>query len=281
MTNHINSKSAGSKSEIKSQVSGQTYVIEHTILPDNPEDIPNIIGWSGPSRVGSTALLYLLSGHPAIDRAYFQPQATLMRLGAPDFELSAKDKVICMKEVFWSLEHTKTPHDPIDLLMRAGVPANKIIWIFMLRDPVQIQASWEYFDPGIDPTLLAFWQSHTIKLYEKYKALGINAIPFCYEMLEGRESQVLSILLDKIGLEPAFMGCEFDLEAIKSKLVPGQAADDEYFKHLLKPTVERKRFSYGRNRHPLDSKMASRVVDLCMSDYAKFFKAASEELGIR
>src|SRR5437870_3253483 len=72
------------------------YVIEHTKIPDRKEDIPNIVGWAGPARSGTTALLLLAASQTGVDRAYFQPQRTLIRKGAPDFIVSSDDKFICM-----------------------------------------------------------------------------------------------------------------------------------------------------------------------------------------
>ena len=57
------------------------FVRQNIVLPEKQADIPRIVGWSGPARSGTTALLYLLAGYYQVDRIYFQPQTTLSRLG--------------------------------------------------------------------------------------------------------------------------------------------------------------------------------------------------------
>lgn len=50
-------------------------------LPENPEQIPNILCYISPARSGSTAIGLLLAGHPEVSRSYFQPFKNGLRHG--------------------------------------------------------------------------------------------------------------------------------------------------------------------------------------------------------
>ena len=132
------------------------FVAQNFELPRNVKEIPNILGWVGPARSGTTALLFLLAGHSEVGHVYFQPQKTLMRLGGPPIKLYPSDKIACMKETLLSWEVVDELYDPIDVLLKAGIPTEKITWIFMLRDPLQTYGSWCMLAPGVPPDPAAY-----------------------------------------------------------------------------------------------------------------------------
>jgi hypothetical protein len=257
------------------------FVRQHIKLPNNPEDTPNIIGWSGPSRSGTSALLFLLASHPQVDRAYFQPQKTLLRNGQPEVVLYAADKLVCMKETFFSWEIIDR-YDPVDVLLRAGVPAGKITWFFLLRDPLQTFGSWRTMEPGIepDPFVLSYWQEHTVNLWHKYKHSKINAVPLVYDLFHEQEERVVNRLLSISGMDPVSSSLEFDNTAISRKLVPGQAADERVFERFVKPTVSRGRFIYKANSNSIGTEVAEKVIELCRERYEAFLQQAKDEIGI-
>jgi hypothetical protein len=255
------------------------FVQRHIKLPENLTDVPKIVGWSGPARSGTTALLFLLAGHSQIARVYFQPQKTLMRFGGPSLELYGEDKLVCMKEVLYS-HNTLQPHDPIQILLDAGVPPEKITWIVMLRDPLQTFASWKRNGAQWSPDIFAFWQRHTIDLWHKYKDSNVRIVPFVYELLDKQEEPVLKKLLLKIGLDATSLNLDFNQEMIKAKLVPGQAMDEVYFNRSLKRTIGLGRYEYTTNSYPVEFEESRKITELCQERYDEFFELAKYELGV-
>jgi hypothetical protein len=251
-------------------------VVKATRLPTNGT-IPRIIGWSGPARAGTTAMLLLLAGHPQVDRVYFQPQKLLLRKGAPAFELYASDKLVCMKEVFGF--RAGENYDPIDMLLRAGVPPENITWISFLRDPLLSFASWRHINPT-DPEVFNDTQAYAIDHFYKYRQKGIKMVPFVYDLLENNEEAVVKALLRVIGLESTNFSLRFDADQIEKKLVKGQAAEKEYFDYNVKDTYQRKRYTYCGNNYQIPSEMAAAIEAKCRRPYNKFLSLAKAELQL-
>jgi hypothetical protein len=271
--NYINYDVAGGKIRYS-----EDYVAKHTQLPQNPADIPHILGWSGLARSGTSALLFLLAGHAQIDRAYFQPQKTLLRKGNPNFELHAEDGLICMKEVFGSL-YPEENYDPIRMLLDAGVPEDKITWIVLLRDPVQTFRSWHRRMPQVAPENLYDSQAHALNLFRRYQDTKVTLVPFVYELFDGQEVAALTALLDKVGLDASQVSLDFDLEAIERKLVKGQVADPGYFASNVQNILDLKRFVYSRNDYVPPKKLEAEVKRLCEADYREFCRSVQREFG--
>lgn len=257
------------------------FVRQHILLPEDPANIPNIIGWSGPARSGTTALLFLLAGCSRVDRVYFQPQQTLQRFGYPSIELHETDKLVCMKETFFSWKEHEA-HNPIETLLRAGVPPEKITWIAMLRDPLQTFRSWEQCGDVIPPDAFAFCQSHTVELWRKYKDSGVNIVPFAYELMRGQEERVIRKLLPKIGIDVNTLPSDlsFNRAMIDKKLVPGQAASEEYFNLNLRRTINRGKYIYTTNSYSVEVDEAREVIGLCQEEYDMFLEEAKRTLEL-
>lgn len=257
------------------------FVVHNIELPEDPKDTPNILGWSGPARSGTTALLYLLAGHPKVDHAYFQPQKTLMRLGGPPVVLRSSDKLVCMKETFFSWGEVDEPEDPIGALLRAGVPPEKITWIFMLRDPGQTFASWgmlsSYRRP--DPLIYSLWQRHTISLWRKYKDTKVKVIPFVYELLRNQEETTVSHLLAKVGLDYAPLRLDFNQDLIDQKVVPGQATSEDYVP-VFRESHNHEKYVYSTNMYSTDARAVKAVVALCQKEYDDFTKVSERALDL-
>lgn len=258
------------------------FVAENFELPQDVSKIPNILGWAGPARSGTTALLFLLAGHNEVGHVYFQPQKTLMRLGRPSIKLSPSDKFVCMKEVFLSWVPTADFHDPIDILLKAGIPPEKITWIFMLRDPGQTYRSWGMLAPDVkpDPAAYALWQSHTINLWRKYKDSKVKVIPFVYELLQDQEERAIKRLLAIVGMNDPSLSLEFNQTLIDQKFVPGQAANREYFENSVKKSLSRGKYSYSTNSYPVDPVALEKVKELCQEEYETFAREAKKVLSL-
>lgn len=253
-------------------------VVKSTHLPHSGKP-PRVIGWSGPARAGTTAMLFLLAGHPQVDRVYFQPQKTILRRGKPDFELYEGDELICTKEVF-GVRLNET-YDPIDMLLRAGIPAENITWITFLRDPIRSLASWGYPDiADADAEVFSETQAYTIEHFYKYRQKGMKVIPFAYDLLKDNEERVVKALLDAIGLDSADLSLQFDVEQIEKKLVKGQAADKEFFDYNIKNTYLRKKYTYSNNNYQVAPEMAKIIEEKCRQPYNDFMALAREELHL-
>lgn len=258
-------------------------VLLNTVLPKNKEDIPRIIGLSAPARSGTTAFLYLLASQPNVDRAYFQPQMAILRTGGPIFNISPSDKVICLKEVFGGnpLMKVKT-HDPIQLLLDSGVPADKITWVTMLREPMQEFGSLLQLESSLTPEIAAETQEWTLELFERHKKSGVKMIPYVYELAQNNEEGVVSALFAKLGLPFEPSSLNFDLDAINRKLVPAQLADPAYFEKSIVNSLDKSRYSFKNRGYGSDlpDEVVERVKELCDDNYLKFRELAKLELSI-
>jgi hypothetical protein len=269
--------------------------VQHIVIPENPNHIPMILGWAGPGRCGSTALLLLLAGHPEVNRAYYQPEKSIIRNGGPDFVLHEGDRLVVTKEVFGPRADQEY-YDAAGILLKAGVPPEKMVWIMMLRDPVLSFASWYNFT-GIDssPERFAKAQQHTIDLYHRYKAMGLKVFPFVYELLALGEENVLKILLQRTGLNLYYLSLEYDLKALgitkegdydntntDSKMVWGEALKSDHWQAVIKPTVSAGRYQYTTSDSKvkrLPSEWRDEVDRLCRNNYQFFLSLTKKWLG--
>lgn len=253
------------------------YAIDHIKLPDNPKDIPNIICWIGPARSGTTGLLFLLAGHPGVDRAYFQPIKTILRRGGPDFTLQPEHKTICMKEVFRGC-CPENNHDPISALIKAGIPRNKITLISFMREPVSCYASWAKSFKGSTTDAFIATYLYNFKLFRHYKNQNIKIIPFVYDLLATNKHAIVDSLLGKVGLAP-LNNLAFKDKEIVAKMDYGQAKDKKYFNDLLKKTLARGEFMYTSNNHLLSQAEIDKIKNACQSVYSSFLKEVKNEFA--
>jgi hypothetical protein len=270
----------GYEIEVAQTAFSSSYATAHIKLPDNRSLMPDIIGWAGPARCGTTSLLFLLAGNEGIGRAYFQPLKTLLRLGGPDFVLRASDNLVCMKEVFRGCCRANN-HDPIGMLINAGVPPHKIKWIAMLRDPVQNYQSWLQHIAGCTPESYLETQIYTIEFYKHYAKKGVNIVPFAYELLKDNEQKSLNALFGKLGIDLKFETLDFHAQAIEEKISYGQAEDINYFNMSILPILYRGRFVYTPHSDDrLSSKMKQVLRDACLPKYDAFYEHSRKELGL-
>lgn len=264
--------------EVKNTPFSVEHAIRHVRLAADKADIPQILGWSGPARSGTTGLLFLLAGHASVDKVYFQPLKTLLRKGAPEFDLTNSGSLICMKEVFRGC-CPENGHDPIAMLLKAGVPAHKITWISILREPLQNYASWTKSFQDVTPEAYIAAQKYSVDLFHHYRAMGVRIVPFTYELLVKGEAQAINTLLRHIDMPPfPDDNLSFNGGAIGDKMQYGQAADTQYFDTLLKRTIERERFVYTRNDVALSSEVADIITQACSGRYSEFHELAKREL---
>lgn len=256
------------------------YVVEHTQIPEDPLLIPRILGYVGPTRCGSTGLLFLMAGHPEVDLGYFQPHKNGIRWGA-DVIIRAEDELVFMKDTIGPLEEEEL-FDPIEMLLQAAVPAEKITWIFALRNPLSSFASLLHFTDRMRIDFFARMQAHTIGLYERYRNSGVEAVPFVYDLLGEGELRVMTRLLGRVGLS-SFDSLKFDSQAISQKTVWGEAENPIYFQEAVQPTLAQGEFKYVSrtvNHGELRPEVEQRLREVCMPGFEEFRKLARAELDL-
>lgn len=268
-------------------------------LPENPEQIPNILCFISPARSGSTAIGLLLAGHQEVSRSYFQPFKNGLRHGRETI-IYPNDQIIMMKETLGPM-HKEELFDPIKFLLEAGIPPEKISTIIIgLRNPVDTMASLDHFVPGgMDVEYFARMQQYIIDLFHNYRqSMGERVIPFSYSLLqEAEEIKVINALLRKTPLKVAFETLEFNKKALglredwsldpnakDSKMIWGEALNETYFKEAVWPTTKQGSFRYVGNTTKssvsLPSWKAEMVMKLCQHSFNQFHKLAKSELGL-
>ena len=258
---------------------------------ENPNQIPTITILAGPGRSGTTGMLLLAlsqrksNGEPLFDRGFYQPIKSLIRRHTTEFVIPEATSIF-VKETFGPT-YRQENFDPIDILKKAGIPQERMRMILIIRHPLHAAASWYNFtqDPKT-PERFALSQSHTINLYHQYAKLGLNPIPFVYDLLYLGEEGILSRLYNFLEL-PKIATLFFDFSAIDSgRLVKCEAENLETWQKVFVPTLDRGKFSYNnRPGKKLPDDLESQTKKLCFDDYlsfleisAKYFNMGNEEI---
>ncbi|HZP55527.1 MAG TPA: hypothetical protein VFB03_02025 [Candidatus Saccharimonadales bacterium] len=233
------------------------YVVENTVLPEDPDDIPEAIVAVSPGRSGSTALIGLMISRPEVSRGYYQPWKTLIRHGAKkygQFVVPGKSEgvtTIFAKDTLGPFNPAEE-FDPVELLLAAGYPPEKIQAIILMRQPLATYKSNLKFSGGIKPETFISNYHFAYGLQQKYSADGIPVVPFAYE-LTALGQEAINPLLTCLGLSTN--GLQFDPQALMpywqgGKFVPGESADSEENKEIVEPSFGAGTFSY-MNGDPL------------------------------
>jgi hypothetical protein len=181
---------------------------------DRPaEDFPKLYCAWGRCRVGSTAMtnLFGVTGMPS----YFQPVKAILRhlmtgrAGAPWTVPSAADQAhIFAKETAGPYTIAESLFLPLQPLLEAGYPPDKIHFVMLDRDPASSLASW-----------LANWSDRTPedKLTRNFVIAALNAlrvesyavrqgIPITHFVYEASKEATQSVrsLFDRLGLAARF-----------------------------------------------------------------------------
>lgn len=168
-----------------------------------------VVGW-GKCRTGSTALtnLFGLNGVAA----YYQPVKTIARhelLGQPGDPWPVPgDRVVFAKEMAGPYVIYETVFNPIDLLVRAGWPADRLHLLVLNREPLACLSSWQnkWSDRiGRDRVLQNFLISDAN--YERVqsgaKQLGVPVTNYVYEATRHPEVAVPA-LFSRLGISDSY-----------------------------------------------------------------------------
>lgn len=177
----------------------------------DPDAAPTIYLAVAPCRSGTTAQLRPFAQR-GID-AHYQPlKAIERRLMHRDTSAvftipSSKEKeAILIKETIGPYTQTESQFNPLDALLHAGYPAEKIKLLVEMRDPLNTLASWmENFShiTSRDALTANFITSvQTVSgIYESANTQGIETVPFVYESLrDNKPENALASLLGELGV---------------------------------------------------------------------------------
>jgi hypothetical protein len=173
------------------------------------EDFPMLYCAWGKCRVGSTALtnLFGVAGMPS----YFQPVKVILRhslmarAGAPWMIPSAADEPhIFSKEMAGPYVLAESLFLPLQPLLEAGYPADRLHFIMLDRDPASSLASWleKWSDRIPESRLIHNYVIATLNTLRVESYAGRHGIPVTRYVYEAsREAtQSVRILFDRLGL---------------------------------------------------------------------------------
>jgi hypothetical protein len=177
------------------------------------EDFPLLYCAWGKCRVGSTALtnLFGVAGMPS----YFQPVKVILRhalmggVGAPWQLPSATNQphAFC-KEMAGPYVMAECLFQPLQPLIEAGYPADKLHFIMLDRDPASSLASWleKWSDRVPENTLLKNYVIATLNTLRVESYARKHGIPITHYVYEASKEPVQSIriLFDRLGLAHRF-----------------------------------------------------------------------------
>ncbi|UZE51673.1 sulfotransferase family protein [Rhodopseudomonas sp. P2A-2r] len=176
-------------------------------------DFPTLYCAWGKCRVGSTALtnLFGVAGMPS----YFQPvkvvlrHALMGRAGAPwDLPFAADHPVVFSKEMAGPYALAECLFQPLQPLIEAGYPADKLHFIMLDRDPASSLASWieKWSDRVPDATLMQNFVISSLNTLRVETYARRQGVPVTHYVYEASKEPVPSIraLFTRLGLAHRF-----------------------------------------------------------------------------
>lgn len=159
-----------------------SYVVNH-ILVDDFSNLGNFIVLISPCRSGSSAILEAFSR--IVENSYYQPIKDLIRFGKPDLRL---DEIVrgsvFIKETFGPLRLIESTFNPIQILIEAGVPENKIRTIVLFREPLETFSSWVDFYEDVDINMFENAFMHTFNMIDYLEKGGLPYKVVLYEEMK-------------------------------------------------------------------------------------------------
>lgn len=162
---------------------------------------PNIILTVAPCRSGTTAHLRIFSqaGLPS----YHQPLKFILRaqLEGEDIQYHIpNNKSVFIKEAIGPYTDSESTFNPVEILLKAGVPSEKIHLIIMLREPLSTITGWiQAFSFKTERDILvqnAITAYHTVqKVRKEALLLGLRTTTLVYEAFRDHDP---SIVLNKL-----------------------------------------------------------------------------------
>ncbi len=173
-----------------------------------PRDCPEIVLAVAPCRSGTTAQLrvFAQNGIPS----FFQPVKALLRQelegDSIGFVIPDSSAKVFIKETVGPYTEEESTINPLEVLLAAGVPAEKITLITMMREPLSDFTSWvEQFSFGASKEALLENVIHAYQTMDRIDSMaqerGVKRHSVVYEALRDNDPEVLTArLFHRLGL---------------------------------------------------------------------------------
>ncbi|GIK83547.1 MAG: hypothetical protein BroJett025_01690 [Patescibacteria group bacterium] len=175
--------------------------LKHIEVGKNPPFLVCIIG---PNRSGTTALSELFARLSIPN--YLQPIKSIRRAieekdAIPTFALKQGIPLAIVKETFGSKKESEF-FNPIETLIAAGYPPERIHLIAMLRNPEMTLTSWNrIYQSNVNTQGLVRAIQETDNIVQAAKAQGIMVTHYVHEAIRDNDAQkVATALFKRIGI---------------------------------------------------------------------------------
>jgi hypothetical protein len=151
--------------------------------------LPRIILAVAPCRSGTTVQLRMFSavGIPS----YYQPLKAIMRREAQgiegDFEIPQEDTIF-IKETLGPYSHAESTFNPLEVLLQAGYPKDKVTLLIEMREPLSTLTSWIEADLSLRENRTALFANFitaykTIpQILQQAQESEVQFVPYLYEV---------------------------------------------------------------------------------------------------
>lgn len=165
-------------------------VFERIHISENP---PNLVLIAGPCRSGTTALSNVFAHAGYI--SYMQPIKSIRRaieesVAAPEFNIKSGQKTIVSKETFGAKTASEY-FDPVEILLKAGYPKEKIHLIAMMREPTSTLTSWTWMweEVLMNGFIKAYRQTDSV--LQNARSLGVATTSYVHEAIRDNNSELV------------------------------------------------------------------------------------------
>ena len=248
------------------------------ILGDNIRFVVTV----GPARSGTTALQVLASQNPEVLCAEFQPMKHLLRHGATAqsflyerFGVNGRPGVILFKETLGPARDIECHLDPVSVLLQAGVAAERISALYILRHPYRSFFSWMRLIEA-DPQKFVQCQSTVVSSFARYYGKIGSCIPFFYEAFaDGRIQQKINAIFAELGLaEVGDLG--FSQQALLERNKWNEGEQKYYWDNVISGIVDRGSFQYVGNELPYLSDQSVSALQPAVIQYEEWTQLTSQ-----